>query len=422
VPAPTGTPTAGTPNSAPEYGALWLLMSNTLVPRQFRIIGVTIPQRGQVEVTALLHDPDLYAEVEEGIDLTDTPYTTLPNQPSDSLGAPSNVTVNDYFVGEGSTTVLRTTIGWSPASDYRVKSYDIQASSDTGYTGTWNGLAGPSYDIDNLPIANYVFAVRSEDGNGNTSPWVYSSETAITGNPLPPPQVTALTATGGFNQILLQWQDVGIANLLYYEIWRAPVIADVIGAYIKITEANATSWTDTSAALTPLTTWAYEVRAVNTLLVDGDFSTPATAETTQLGSGAGPNPGPIAPGAVSTVMTGTQVGTLAGSGEGSLTQAVQLVAPVPNGRTGIIIMTAQQGLDGGEIEGGDQSYHFQITQDSGSGPTTIYDRTPSLYVDSPVVLLPVSLGTGSTTFTVNWGGAVGVSVAETTLSIFVTAS
>jgi predicted phage tail protein len=46
VPAPTGTLTAGTPNSAPEYGALWLLMSKTLVPRQFRIIGVTIPQRG----------------------------------------------------------------------------------------------------------------------------------------------------------------------------------------------------------------------------------------------------------------------------------------------------------------------------------------------------------------------------------------
>jgi hypothetical protein len=234
--------------------------------------------------------------------------------------------------------------------------------------------------------------------------------------------VTALTATGGFNQILLQWQDVGIANLLYYEIWRAPVTDDAIGAYVKVTEVNGTSYPDTSSVLTPLTTWAYEVRAVNTLLVEGDFSTPATAETTQIGSGTGSSPAPIAPGAVSTVLTATQSGTLNGSGSGSLTQAVQLVAPVPNGRTGIIIMTAQQGLDGSKIEGGDQSYHFQITQDSGSGPTTIYDRTPSLYVDSPVVLLPVSLGTGSTTFTVNWGGAVGVSVAETTLSIFVTAS
>jgi predicted phage tail protein len=279
----TTTVTVPVQAAAAEAGAQWIMVASNVAPRQFRVIGATIPQPGQVEITALFHDPNKYERVEDNIDLADSPFTVLPLPLTAPLTPPSNITINDYFVGEGSTTTLQTTVGWTAASDYRVVSYDIEASSDQGYSNIWTGEQPPTYEINNLPVANYVFGVRSRDANGNTSAWAFSAQVLINGQPIPPPQVTGITAVGGTRLISLSWNDVGLANLLYYEIWRAPVTDGSVGTMALLTTSSSTSYTDSeSTVLLPLTTWAYQVRAVSTLLSDGEFSTVVQAATTTL--------------------------------------------------------------------------------------------------------------------------------------------
>jgi predicted phage tail protein len=266
----------------PADGALWILKSDQLIPRQFRVIGLSEPNPGVIEVQALFHDPNKYAYIEYGVNLTDTPNSNYGDPYGDDILPPSAVTAQDCYQGQGTTTVLVTTIGWTASTDGRVQSYQVQASGDTGYNAAFS-CPGVSYDIDDLPIGNYVFAVRGVTGDGRMSVWAVSQQLLINGSPIVPPAPEGFTALGGTRQITLSWSPVAVANLYYYEVWSAPDVSGAPGTFTLLTQVTATTYTDTrSNVLQPLTKYWYEVRAVTTVLTYGDFSAQVSATTTNL--------------------------------------------------------------------------------------------------------------------------------------------
>jgi predicted phage tail protein len=272
----------------PVPGTLWNFKSSTIIPRQFRVVSLTEPQPAQLEITGLFHDPNKYARIEDGLNLTDQAfYSGLGDPYSDPIGPPSNVTITDYYVGEGTTTVLRTTVSWTSSTDPRVLTYNVQAQGSNGYSNIVSGAAGPSLDIDNLPVGDYVFSVQGVTGDGRQSPWALSQQVTVDGQPIAPSMPLGFTAAGGVRMVSLNWQAVTLSNLYYYEVWRAPnqVVGGTNepGTFTLLAQTMSTSYTDSdSVNLQPLTTWWYEVRAVSTTLAYGAFAGPVSATTLQL--------------------------------------------------------------------------------------------------------------------------------------------
>ncbi|MEJ0046968.1 MAG: phage tail protein [Rhodospirillales bacterium] len=278
----------------PPPSSTWVLKSTVAGPRLFRVIAVTEPQQGLFELTGLFHDPGKYDRVELGININDNNYYSFlggTDPINDPVAPPASVQVRDYFVGEGTTTVLRCTVSWTASTDARAVAYDVEVagtqtgagSSGQAYTATFTNVIGPSYDIDHVPPGNYVFAVRARTKDGIVSQWALSPEFAIDGSPLTPPAPLGLTAQGGTRLVYVTWTDVGIANLYYYEIWRAPDASGSPGTFSLLQRVSATAYTDNDAAtLMPNTKWWYEVRAVTTNLALGTFASPVSATTTTL--------------------------------------------------------------------------------------------------------------------------------------------
>jgi predicted phage tail protein len=260
--------------------AVWMIYCNAVNPRLFQILTVTEQDGSEFQITGLFFDPDKFAEVELGLNLVEPNYTTLP---TGAIAPPSNVSVQDYITGVGQTTIIRTTVSWTNSPDSRVNAYQVRASSDQGFYGTFAATGG-SKDIDNLPVANYVFGVRACSVDGQYSVWVDAAAVYIDGQPIPPAAPTDLVAVGGTRQIQLTWNASPSPSILQYEVWRgnSPEQSPGEGATF-LADVSATSYMDAdSNTLLPNTTWYYWVRAQNTLLSLGPFEGPASGTTTLL--------------------------------------------------------------------------------------------------------------------------------------------
>jgi hypothetical protein len=320
---------------------------------------------------------------------------------------PNAITTADYFVGEGTTTVLRTTLSWTEPEDSRVTTYDISISSVNGYSAQMTSVAGPSVDIDHLPAGDtYTFNIRSRTLDNRTSAWVASTPALINGNQPTPSAPAGLTVQGAFNSTQLSWPDVPVFNLDHYEVQRAPVTGGVVGDFTTIATTGGNAYVDNDAAnLQPSTTWAYQVRAVTTTGIQGAYSVQSQATTTLVGTSD------ISPNAVTSFAAIQTTPDLAGSGTGTLTDALDLSITVPAGgnRAAVLMVNGQQGTSGGS------AYRYQIIVNG----TIIFDRTVALYLDYPNFSFDIELNAGATnTVTVNWGGDTDVTLSTVDAIIF----
>ena len=272
----------------PVANAIWIITASDLAPRQFRVLSVTEPEVGVVEVTALEHDPTKYARVELGIQLATTPFSILPNYTTSPLTPPSNVSAIGYLTGVGTTTVARITVSWTQAYDPRVAGYVIQVVNDVGLNQLIKVSGGiSSYDIDNLAVANYGIQVASRSMDGRQSAYVSAPSFSLTGLSGQPAAVVGLTAVGGVRQVALSWTANTERSMFRYEVWRSPQLTPGPGAAgsnaVFLAFVGGTAYVDADYhAMLPGSTWHYWVRAQTTTLVEGPFAGPVSATLSLL--------------------------------------------------------------------------------------------------------------------------------------------
>ncbi len=280
-------------------GAAWILSTTGpagLQPvdtRQFRILALAEPHRGQYQISALVHDPNKYARVELGIEFDPTPFSTLNGLLVAPLPPPTNVAAVDYIVGVGTTTVIRVSVGWTPANDVRVVGQQIHAQGPEQRDASADGN---TIDIDGLMIGQYVFRVRSVGRDGRTSIWADSPSILVDGMADPPDAPLNFTAQGGAMQVRTSWNSSAARDIMHYELWRSP--ADANGTHpfpysgytpvgspssnnaVLVVKIAGTSFLDSGDDLAPDTAWAYWVRAINTTGGASPFTGPIKALTT----------------------------------------------------------------------------------------------------------------------------------------------
>lgn len=267
----------------PQRNAEWILIDNNTDTRLFQTISLAAgTDPGQFSISALEYNPAKFNFVEFNIAFRPQVFSTLPALLVAALTPPSNVSATDYLVGQGTTTIIRLTVSWTPVfSDLRIKEYEIQVTSPTfqeNYRAPLNTI-----DIDSLVPATYSIAVRSIGKAGQISAWISTTDILVDGLSDPPIAPLGVTAVGGTRRVQVSWSAVVRRDLKYYEIWRSPSVSGAPTGYSLLAQVGGTVFVDAdSAAMLPVTTWFYKVRAITTTDVAGDFSSEVSATTTLL--------------------------------------------------------------------------------------------------------------------------------------------
>jgi predicted phage tail protein len=256
--------------AAPVPMSQWIISSDTLEPRTFRVLAVEPVAESdgveEVSITALEHYPDKYAFIEEGIALQERHYSVLSPHPAPV----ASVTLTEalYFVGNDVRSKI--TANW-PASQgattYRVEWRQADGNFGQDVTGALD------YDILNTAVQKYEVTVTPIGPFGTPS----ASSTAATINALGktalPADVTGLVATiDPLIGVTLDWANNTDIDLDQYEVregsdWAtATLVRRAKASDLKIGTISGSSAT-------------YLVKAIDT---SGNYSLNAASVTTNI--------------------------------------------------------------------------------------------------------------------------------------------
>lgn len=286
--------TSAAPSAAVMAQAVWIISASNVAPVPYRVLAVEEAEEDQIfNVLALRHFPGKYGFIENGLNLNDEPFSIL-QDPYRALTPPSDLAVQEYLSGVGSTALVRVVFSWTPASnDNRVRAYEaealqpgviIQTAATPGSTVTF---------LDLVPGA-YTFRVRSTGQNGQLGAWVTTATINVDGISDPPGPPTAVAINSGIRQLTLTWTLPTGRFLRGVEVWAAGLgfnnaattpfaslpAPPSIGAFTKIGEAAGTSFTHNG--LLPSHVWYYYLRSIDTFGSVGAWVGPIGARTSYL--------------------------------------------------------------------------------------------------------------------------------------------
>ncbi len=110
-------------STTPLIGAMWVLTASNVAPRQFRVIAITEQEKNIFEITALLHDANKYARVEQNLILEEPDFSALP---TGDILPPSDISISEYLYRSGASIKSAVTVSWSASPDPRVALYKLE--------------------------------------------------------------------------------------------------------------------------------------------------------------------------------------------------------------------------------------------------------------------------------------------------------
>ena len=178
-------------STLPEPGAIWVLTGSNVEPRLFRVLSNVESAANEREITALLHDPNKYAAIEENLVLDAPPTTVLPSGP---IAQVQGFKWKIYTRLVAANHRLAVILSWKHIDDPRVITYDVDWRHPDG---SWHAVGETmSTSIDFLHVGEpgpHEFRIR---GRGiGTGPW--TEMTADIVPPDPPSAVTGLNTLEG---------------------------------------------------------------------------------------------------------------------------------------------------------------------------------------------------------------------------------
>ena len=197
-------------SEAPATNAIWMVQTSTLSLQTFRITSAVEDTDG-IAITALAHNPDKYANIEQGLKLQPRTISNLSIVPF----APSNITATEDLYEDGADIKVLVTVSWSPvdgATAYQL-SYKV---GDRNYINLPN-TSSTSIDIRSALEGDYQFKVIAINSINKKSIPTTLNQT-IYGKTLPPADVTNFSINIIGTQAHLSWSPVGDLDLSHYRI------------------------------------------------------------------------------------------------------------------------------------------------------------------------------------------------------------
>jgi predicted phage tail protein len=252
----------------PAPNAIWMVQTSTLSLQTFRVTSI-IEEADGLSVTALAHNPDKYAEVEQGLILAPRVISSLSVVPS----APNNLAVSETLYEENADINVLVTLSWSPVD--RSTGYQVSYKIDDRNFINLPVTSATSIDIRNAVEGTYTFKVFAINSIGKRSlPTELTAQ--IYGKTLPPANVTNFAVNIIGTQAYLSWTPVADLDLAYYRIRHSRLTtgatySDAIDIIDKVARPANT-------AVVPAMTGTYFIKAYDKL----DYSSLLATESVAI--------------------------------------------------------------------------------------------------------------------------------------------
>jgi predicted phage tail protein len=198
-------------DEAPRSGAIWVLAATAVQAQLFRVVQVAESEPGLHEVTALAHNPDKYAAIEQGLALQPRTISVLSDVPQ----APTNLVMQESLYRIKDQVQVLVQLSWvqvPAAVAYRV-SFRMRGGNFESLP-----LTSANYiEIRSAREGNYEFQVRAVGVTRKEGPPASLSSTVL-GKTLPPAAVSGFMVTRRLTDLLLSWIEVEDADLAGYEV------------------------------------------------------------------------------------------------------------------------------------------------------------------------------------------------------------
>jgi predicted phage tail protein len=251
----------------PAPNAIWMVQTSTLSLQTFRVTSI-IEEADGLSVTALAHNPDKYAEVEQGLILAPRVISSLSIVPA----APNNLAASEILYEENADINVLVTLSWSPVD--RATGYQVAYKVDDRNFVNLPVTSATSVDIRNAVEGTYTFKVFAINSIGKRS-LPTELTTQIYGKTLPPANVTNFAVNIIGTQAYLSWTPVPDLDLAYYRIRHSRLTtgatySDAIDIIDKVARPANT-------AVVPAMTGTYFIKAYDKLDYSSILATESVA-------------------------------------------------------------------------------------------------------------------------------------------------
>ena len=264
----TSSVTVSSPfTETPAPNAIWMVQTSTLSLQTFRVTSI-IEEGDGLSVTALAHNPDKYAEVEQGLILAPRVISSLSIVPA----APNNLAASEILYEENADINVLVTLSWSPVD--RATGYQVSYKVDDRNFINLPVTSATSIDIRNAVEGTYTFKVFAINSIGKRS-LPTELTTQIYGKTLPPANVTNFAVNIIGTQAYLSWTPVPDLDLAYYRIRHSRLTtgatySDAIDIIDKVARPANT-------AVVPAMTGTYFIKAYDKLDYSSILATESVA-------------------------------------------------------------------------------------------------------------------------------------------------
>lgn len=159
----------------------WIVTTPSIKPQTFRVLTVSpdASDPTKIEVTALIHRPEKYTQIE---DPGDASGLAIGSGTNEIVNLPRNLNAKKQVITTGGTTrrnlicdwqFPRTTLG---TRDTTIQGYFVEYKR--GIRGAWKGstfVYNTEHTFENVIPGNYYFRVSAIDSKKNSSSWVVSA-------------------------------------------------------------------------------------------------------------------------------------------------------------------------------------------------------------------------------------------------------
>lgn len=262
-------------SSTPLKGMVFGVRALGVDPFLFRVNTIKEDEPHILTITALLHNPNKYSNIEQGLAFNDLSFDTWR---TGELLPPSNITTSEeLYLKQNATVDSLLNISFDESTDSRTMGYEIQYTYKDNNYSTIQTLSNNFTQILETEKATYKIKIRGYSAGGLKSTWI-EKDVDVLGLNKPPASPKRLDQYLIGNSIFLTWEPVTDLDLSHYEIRYSASLTNPDWGSAQIIKQPPKGEITTSCIANK---GSYLIKAVDTL---GIYSTDFAFTVNELGS------------------------------------------------------------------------------------------------------------------------------------------
>ena len=250
---------------APTLGSIYILSSLSIESQLYRVITIKENSPTEYEITALLHNPDKYLNIEKNIKLPTRAYSVSSIYPI----SPTNLLLSESLYLSKGNVLVKLSASWSPVPF--ANKYIVTYKRAEGNLSSEILTDTPHIDIADVVPDTYTVNVAAVNAVGLASKETATSTINVLGKTAPPANITGLTHSIIGTRVFLNWNDNIELDFSEYEVrlvdtgWGEP-------SNYLYKGAESSCYVNPPA---PGTSFTYYIKAVDTT---GNYSLAAASQ------------------------------------------------------------------------------------------------------------------------------------------------